>query len=67
VLEEIPCRHFNFGKGECPFLNSWFYAHYTKDGKKFDYSIKARYLNEDGEIVTEKETDHATLADLIGL
>lgn len=22
VLSEIPCRHFNYGKGECPFLNS---------------------------------------------
>ena len=40
VLSEIPCRHFNYGKGECPFLNSCFYAHYTKDGKKFEYNIK---------------------------
>lgn len=67
VLSEIPCRHFNYGKGECPFLNSCFYAHYTPDGKKFDYSIKAKYLNEDGEVVTEKEDEQCTLADLIGL
>ena len=43
VLADIPCRHFNYGKGEWPFLNSCFYAHYTKDGKKFEYDIKAKY------------------------
>lgn len=66
TLAEIPCIHFNNGKGDCPFLNSCFYAHY-KDGKKFDYDIQARYLNEDGEIVVEKDSDQTTLASLIGL
>jgi hypothetical protein len=67
VLSEIPCRHFNFGKGECPFLNSCFYGHYTEDGKKYDYSIQARYFNEDGDIWVEKDSDRPTLANLMGL
>lgn len=28
----IPCRHFNFGKGSCPFGSSCFYAHLNPDG-----------------------------------
>jgi hypothetical protein len=67
TLGQIPCRHFNFGDGECPFLNSCFYSHISKDGKIFDYDVKARYINEDGEIVVEKEAEHTTLASLIGL
>lgn len=26
-LSSIPCRHFNFGKGSCPFGSSCFYMH----------------------------------------
>ena len=28
----IPCKHFNFGKGACPFGSSCFYAHLNSDG-----------------------------------
>jgi E3 ubiquitin-protein ligase makorin len=28
----IPCRHFNYGKGTCPFGTSCFYAHLNPDG-----------------------------------
>jgi E3 ubiquitin-protein ligase makorin len=28
----IPCRHFNYGKGTCPFGSSCFYAHTNPDG-----------------------------------
>jgi len=28
----IPCRHFNFGKGVCPFGSSCWYAHLNPDG-----------------------------------
>lgn len=32
VLKEIPCKHFNKGKGNCPFMNSCMYAHIMPDG-----------------------------------
>jgi E3 ubiquitin-protein ligase makorin len=28
----IPCRHYNYGKGTCPFGTSCFYAHLNADG-----------------------------------
>jgi len=30
----IPCRHFAFGDGACPFGSSCFYAHRTRDGRE---------------------------------
>ena len=36
-LSDIPCKHFNHGKGKCPFLNSCFYGHFTSEGKRFEY------------------------------
>ena len=30
ILQTMPCKHFNFGEGKCPFLNSCFYAHQLK-------------------------------------
>lgn len=32
-LKTIHCRHFNMGKGHCPFGNSCFYKHEYPDGK----------------------------------
>jgi hypothetical protein len=32
-LKTIQCRHFNLGKGHCPFGNSCFYKHEYPDGK----------------------------------
>jgi E3 ubiquitin-protein ligase makorin len=33
-LSQIPCRHFNFGKGTCPFGTSCFYAHILENGER---------------------------------
>ena len=32
-LRAIPCRHFNYGEGTCPFGSSCFYAHTDRHGK----------------------------------
>lgn len=32
ALKNIPCKHFNRGKGACPFMNSCNYAHIMPDG-----------------------------------
>lgn len=31
-MAEIDCKHFNFGEGRCPFVNSCFYKHALRDG-----------------------------------
>jgi len=31
-LRSIPCKHFKFGRGECPFGEHCFYAHVNPDG-----------------------------------
>lgn len=31
-LKTIPCKHFNFGQGECPFSESCMYAHLDASG-----------------------------------
>lgn len=36
-LAQIPCKHFNFGQGACPFLNSCKYSHLLKNGTKYEY------------------------------
>ena len=36
-IAEIPCTHFNKGKGYCPFQNSCFYAHYLDTGEWYEY------------------------------
>jgi hypothetical protein len=63
TLAQIPCRHFNRGKGACPFMNSCFYAHFLPDGTKYLYPWKDHKLNEYGEW---EDDDESTLADQIG-
>lgn len=63
VLKTIPCRHFNKGKGMCPFMNSCLYAHVLPDGSPYVYPWKDNKLNEYGEWEDDAET---TLADRIG-
>jgi len=64
ALAEIPCRHFNQGKGYCPFQNSCFYAHYLENGDWYEYPVKDNYIGDDGKLkpYIEEET---TLADRI--
>lgn len=33
-LSNIPCRYYDFGAGECPFLGSCLYAHIDSDGNR---------------------------------
>ena len=46
-LRSKPCRHFNYGDGECPFGTSCFYAHRNRDGVEIEPNIRYR-LGEDG-------------------
>jgi len=64
ALAEIPCMHFNKGKGYCPFQNSCFYAHYLANGDWYEYPFKETYIDEDGTIKEYVEPE-ITLADRI--
>ena len=66
ALEEIPCRHFNKGKGYCPFQNSCYYAHYLENGEWYDYPFKETYIDEDGVQHEVHGDNEPTLAQLIG-
>lgn len=63
ALKEIPCKHFNFGKGLCPFRNSCNYAHLMHDSSPYQYPLKDNKMNEFGEWEDDYES---TLADRIG-
>ena len=34
------CKHFNMGKGTCPFANSCFYKHEYPDGTKAEVTVR---------------------------
>ena len=59
----IPCKHFNRGKGACPFMNSCFYAHLLPDGTKYVYPWKDNKINANGEW---EDDEDSTLAERIG-
>jgi len=50
-MKRIPCRHFNYGEGECPFGTSCFYLHQYRDGTP--EVVKLRHISggEDGKIL----------------
>jgi len=63
-IYSIPCKHFAFGQGDCPFGSSCFYGHFNPDGTRCTWEgsgIRKR-VNEDGEVSVVKE---ATLADFL--
>ena len=67
-IAEIPCIHFNQGKGYCPFQNSCFYAHYLPNGEWYEYPFAQTYIDEDGEMHEYgKDGGERTLADALGL
>lgn len=66
ALAAIPCKHFNQGRGYCPFQNSCFYAHYLPNGDWYDYPFKQDYIDGDGVVHDASEHQDRTLADLIG-
>lgn len=54
ALKEIDCKHFNMGKGGCPFMNSCLYRHALPDGTIYTYPWRDNKINEYG----EWEDDH---------
>ena len=62
TLRQIPCKHYNQGKGTCPFQNSCKYAHINKKGEVFEYPWAENKIVE-GSWQTDIEP---TLADRIG-
>ena len=38
ATKSIPCKHFNYGRGDCPFGTSCFYAHLNFDGTEVQTS-----------------------------
>lgn len=66
-IAEIPCMHFNKGKGYCPFQNSCFYAHYLENGEWYEYPFKQTYVDENGEMHECGQDKEQTLADRLGL
>lgn len=65
-IAEIPCMHFNKGKGYCPFQNSCFYAHYLENGEWYEYPFKQTYVDEDGEMHERGPDGEQTLAARLG-
>lgn len=45
----IPCRHFNFGRGMCPFGSSCFYLHQLPDGSAPSLPAPRFIADENGE------------------
>jgi len=63
VLASIPCKHFNRGKGLCPFRNSCMYAHLLTDGTPYEYPFENIKFDGTGKWEEDYEP---TLADRIG-
>lgn len=67
ALGDIPCRHFNQGKGYCPFQNSCYYGHWLENGDWYEYPFKKTYIDEDGVMhEVNDDEDEPTLAQMIG-
>ena len=62
TLLEIPCKHFNQGKGKCPFLNSCKYEHRLKNGELYTYPWSENKIVEGN----WQEDVEQTLADRMG-
>ena len=53
-LKEIPCKHFEYGKGSCPFNGSCFYLHMYPDGTLEKPSKPRLISNAEGSITPMK-------------
>lgn len=62
-LATIPCKHFNYGQGTCPFGTSCFYAHLNADGTAADQTPRM-YLDDEGNV---RYDEPARISDLIPL
>ncbi|KAK3264666.1 hypothetical protein CYMTET_26607 [Cymbomonas tetramitiformis] len=47
-LAMIPCKHFNYGNGSCPFGGSCFYAHADSSGRPEEAQTLRHAATEDG-------------------
>lgn len=63
MLKNIPCRYFNKGKGDCPFMNSCLYAHILPTGEVYEYPWKDIKMNIHGEWEDDRDL---TLAERFG-
>ena len=46
----VPCRHFDQGRGSCPFGSSCWYAHRYADGSEAGPAPLRKYGTADGEL-----------------
>jgi len=46
-MGQKPCKHFNFGEGECPFGSSCFYSHRYRDGMESEVQNLRHVAGED--------------------
>jgi E3 ubiquitin-protein ligase makorin len=49
-LGAVPCRHFDEGRGSCPFGTSCWYAHRLPDGSEVSAAPLRRYGTADGDV-----------------
>jgi hypothetical protein len=42
-LRSVPCRHFDYGNGTCPFGTSCFYAHTDRSGRRLVVDPRKAY------------------------
>ncbi|CAG8518464.1 703_t:CDS:2 [Paraglomus occultum] len=49
----IPCKHFNYGNGQCPFGTSCFYAHTYPDGRKEETRIRTVCNGEEVKVINK--------------
>eukprot|EP00163_Fabomonas_tropica_P017302 TRINITY_DN3077_c0_g1_i2.p1 TRINITY_DN3077_c0_g1~~TRINITY_DN3077_c0_g1_i2.p1 ORF type:complete len:456 (+),score=35.05 TRINITY_DN3077_c0_g1_i2:414-1781(+) len=61
-LNAIPCKHFNYGAGTCPFGTSCFYAHLNRDGTEAPPQAPRTYVSADGAMTAVTEV---SLADFL--
>lgn len=60
-MSRIPCKHFNFGEGECPFGTKCHYGHFDRQGKEQD-NAPALVFSDHGSSVKKRT---ATLFDYL--
>ena len=53
-MKQIPCKHFNYGEGDCPFGASCFYQHVYPDGTIATANLrKVNGVDEGAKIIKE--------------
>ena len=50
-MRTIPCHHFNFGEGTCPFGSSCFYAHVDRTGRQVVIEARKAYGKDGGTVL----------------